>query len=69
MNRIRIFDYLDQYRSLKEEIAAAIDRALCSGELILGEEVEAFEREFTEYLGGTGKSVGVASVRMPWLLP
>lgn len=42
------------------EIRAAIDRVLASGRYILGPEVEAFEREFAEYLGG-GSVVGVAN--------
>src|SRR4029079_13555426 len=48
------------YLAHREEIDAAIARVLASGRYILGEEVEAFEREFAAYLGG-GECVGVAS--------
>ncbi len=41
-------------------IRAAIDRVLQSGNYILGPEVEAFEHEFAEYLGG-GHVIGVAN--------
>ena len=41
-------------------IRSAIDRVLISGSYILGPEVEAFEAEFAEYLGG-GFVIGVAN--------
>lgn len=37
------------YRELKEEIDAAIQRVIDSGIYILGHEVEAFEREYSDY--------------------
>jgi dTDP-4-amino-4,6-dideoxygalactose transaminase len=37
------------YRELKEELDAAYQRVMDSGWYILGEEVEAFEREFAQY--------------------
>jgi dTDP-4-amino-4,6-dideoxygalactose transaminase len=46
--------YLDlrtQYRSIKDEIDAAVLRVLDSTQYILGEEVTAFEREFAAYTG------------------
>ena len=46
--------YLDlrtQYRSIKDEIDAAVLRVLDSTQYILGEEVTAFEREFAVYTG------------------
>jgi dTDP-4-amino-4,6-dideoxygalactose transaminase len=48
--------YLDlgaQYRSIKPEIDAAIARVLESCQFVLGDEVEAFEREFATYCGAT----------------
>jgi dTDP-4-amino-4,6-dideoxygalactose transaminase len=57
---ITYFDYLPEYRRLKSEIDAAIQRVLDSGRLILGAEVEAFEEEFAAYTGAVG-AVGVAS--------
>lgn len=41
-------------------VRVAIDRVLASGRYILGGEVEAFEREWADYLGG-GHAVGVAN--------
>ncbi|MBX6744113.1 MAG: DegT/DnrJ/EryC1/StrS family aminotransferase [Acetobacteraceae bacterium] len=48
------------YRAQKQEIDAAIARALASGWYILGREGEAFEREFAEWLG-TARAVGCAN--------
>jgi dTDP-4-amino-4,6-dideoxygalactose transaminase len=55
--------YLDlkaQYRSIKDEIDAAVGRVLESGQFILGPEVAAFEKEFAAYCGG-GEAIGVNS--------
>ncbi len=49
-----------QYAAIKEEIDAAVHRVLESGWFILGQEVEAFEREFARYIG-CRYCVGVAS--------
>jgi dTDP-4-amino-4,6-dideoxygalactose transaminase len=48
------------YRAQKEEIDAAVARALASGWYILGKEGEAFEREFAAWLG-QGRAVGCAN--------
>jgi aminotransferase EvaB len=48
------------YLAAKAEIDAAIARVLASGHYILGPEVEAFEREFSAWLGVAG-TVGVAN--------
>ncbi len=48
------------YLAHADEIRAAIDRVLASGQYILGPEVEAFEREFSAYQG-SGYTVGVAN--------
>jgi len=57
---IPFFDYRPLYRALKPEIDAAIARVLDSGHLILGPEVEAFEREFAAHIG-VEHAVGVNS--------
>jgi dTDP-4-amino-4,6-dideoxygalactose transaminase len=57
---IQVFDYLRGYALLKDEIAAALQRVLESGQLILGPEVAAFEREFAAYVGAAS-GVGVNS--------
>lgn len=61
MKAIRVFDYLAQYRALEGEVLAAVRRVLESGKLILGPEVQAFEREFAQFLGGGVHAVGVAN--------
>jgi dTDP-4-amino-4,6-dideoxygalactose transaminase len=48
------------YLAQREEIDAAIHRVLDSGWYILGREVEAFEREFADWLGAA-HAIGVAN--------
>jgi len=48
---VPFLDIEASYRELREEIDAAVQRVLGSGRYILGEEVEAFEREFADYCG------------------
>ena len=62
MNTVRMFDYVEHYRQIESEIQAAILRVLESGWLVLGPEVEAFEREFATFLGAPeGLSIGVGN--------
>ena len=61
MTKVLAFDYLEQYAGIEQEIESAIKRVLKSGQLILGPEVQAFENEFAEWLGGGGYGVGVNS--------
>jgi len=49
---IPLIDLKAQYQSIRSEIETAALRVLASGEYILGSEVSAFEREFSEYCGG-----------------
>jgi dTDP-4-amino-4,6-dideoxygalactose transaminase len=49
--KIPILDLSYEIESLWEELNAAFQRVLRSGQFILGPEVEAFEREVAEYLG------------------
>src|SRR6476659_5373497 len=44
-------DLQSQYRAIKPEIDAAIQRVLDSAQFILGDEVTAFEREFAAFSG------------------
>jgi len=60
-------DLQAQYRSIKSEIDAAIQRVLDTSAFILGREVEAFEREFAEYVGAqecVGVSNGTAAIQL-----
>lgn len=48
---VPLVDLKAQYRSLKNEMDAAIMGAVAGGQFILGPEVEKFERDFASYLG------------------
>ncbi len=60
MNPIPVLDLSPEIDVLWDEINAAVQRVLRSGQFILGPEVEAFEREVAEYLG-VRHAVGVNS--------
>jgi dTDP-4-amino-4,6-dideoxygalactose transaminase len=49
-----------QFESYKNDIENAIDQVLSRSQYILGENVCAFEREFSDYVG-VGHAIGVAS--------
>lgn len=53
-------DLVAQYKELRVEVMAAVDKVLGSGQYILGDEVQAFEQEFARYCGA-GHCVGVSS--------
>lgn len=57
---IPVFDLARQIASIRDEIDAAIAEVVRSGWFILGRRVEAFEREFAEYLG-VPAAVGVGN--------
>jgi dTDP-4-amino-4,6-dideoxygalactose transaminase len=50
---IPLVDLRGQYLDIKPEIDAAIARVFESGQFVLGDEVAAFEREFSAYSGAT----------------
>ncbi|WGR92922.1 DegT/DnrJ/EryC1/StrS family aminotransferase [Bradyrhizobium sp. ISRA435] len=54
------WEYGREYDELRDEILAAVDRVFRSGQLILGPEGLAFERQMAESVGVTG-GVGVNS--------
>ncbi len=57
---IPFFDYRRQWNEHRNEILATIQRVLDSGQLILGPEVQAFEREFAAAIGAP-HAIGVNS--------
>jgi len=57
---VPLLDLVAQYREIKPEIDAAIQRVLDSGYFILGPEVSALEGEVADYLG-VSAGIGVAS--------
>ena len=64
---IRRVDLVAQYQVIKKDIDAAVARVLASGRYTLGQEVEAFEQEFADYLGASaviGVSDGTRAIAM-----
>src|SRR5229473_3525907 len=57
---IPLVDLKAQYQDVKVEVDAAVAAVLESGHFILGPEVQAFEREFSNYCN-TAFAVGVNS--------
>jgi dTDP-4-amino-4,6-dideoxygalactose transaminase len=57
---VPLFDTRTPLEPLRDEMSAAIERAVASGTYILGPEVGAFEREFADYCGAS-YGVGVAN--------
>ncbi len=53
---IKVWDYLAEYEQEREEVRSAIDGVLESGQLILGQNVVEFEKEFA---ASTGASYGI----------
>ena len=49
------WDYRREYDELRDEILAAVDRVFKSGQLILGPEGIAFERDMAGYVGVGGR--------------
>lgn len=60
LTRILTADPKAGFTAHADEIRASIERVLASGYYVLGPEVAAFEREWSEYLGG-GYTIGVAN--------
>ncbi len=58
--QIPFLDLNAQHAPLREELDAALDRVILTSDFVLGEDVDAFEKEFAEYCG-VDHCVGVAS--------
>lgn len=58
--RIAFADLAAQHEAIRDELDAALARVIARGDFILGEDVEAFEREFAAFCGAR-HAVGVAS--------
>jgi aminotransferase EvaB len=48
---IKVWDYLAEFETERDEVFAAIEKVLRSGQLILGESVRSFEAAFSKYCG------------------
>ncbi len=57
---VPLLDLQRQYRTIREEVLAAIERVCSSQQFILGSEVEHFEREIATFIG-VPSAVGCAS--------
>ena len=67
---VNVWGYLKEYEAERDEIMAAIEGVLTSGKLILGPNVDAFEREFAAYCGaahGVGVDNGTNAVMLALL--
>jgi len=60
MNTIPLLDLKAEYHVIQDAVRSAIDNVLESGQFILGEAVEQFERNFANYLG-IRHAIGVGS--------
>ena len=60
VNHVPLVDLKKQYNGIKKEIRAALDGVFNTGQYILGENVQAFEKEFAHYCDAKF-AVGVAS--------
>jgi dTDP-4-amino-4,6-dideoxygalactose transaminase len=58
--RVPFLDLARHVAAYRGELDAAIDRTLCAGRFVLGDEVGLFEQEFATYCG-TSYAVGVAN--------
>ena len=64
---VPFIDLTRQYRGIKEEILTATERVYEKGRFILGEEVSAFEEEFSHYCGvrfGIGVNSGTDALTL-----
>ena len=62
-----VLDLQRQYRQIREEALAAINRACDSQQLILGPEVEALEREIAEFTGAENAVACASGTDALWL--
>ncbi len=58
--KVAVLDLKAEYAELREEILPALDRVCRNASFVLGEEVEAFEKEFADFCG-TKHCVGLSS--------
>ncbi|WP_028476844.1 DegT/DnrJ/EryC1/StrS aminotransferase family protein [Nocardia sp. CNY236] len=64
---IRVWDYLPEYAKEKDDILDAVQTVFDSGQLVLGESVRGFEREFAAYHGVphcTGVDNGTNAIKL-----
>lgn len=57
---VPFLDLVRQYQDIRNEVIPAVEKVMCKGQFILGEEVDVFEEEFGRYCG-VDHCVGVSS--------
>ncbi len=65
--KVPVLDLKAEYAELRDEILPALDRVCQNASYVLGEEVEAFEREFADFCGSkhcVAMSTGTASLHV-----
>lgn len=68
--KIKFGDLKREYRTIEKEIDSVIKKILTKGQFILGEELEKFEKEFSEYCGvrfGVGVANGTEAIALSLL--
>ena len=69
-NMIPFLDLKAQYQNIRNEVRAAVDAVLESGQFVLGKEVESFEAEFAGYCQaqyGVGVNSGTSALHLALL--
>lgn len=57
---VPFMDLVTQYQDIRNEVIPVVEKVMCKGQFILGEEVDSFEKEFARYCGAK-YCVGVSS--------
>ncbi len=67
---INVWSYLEEYESYQEELSNIVKKVFQSGRLILGNSVETFENNFSNWVGskyGTGVGNGTDAIKLALL--
>jgi len=67
LDAVPLLDLHRQYKEIKEEILAALERVCASQQFVLGPEVEAFEREIAGFTGAAAAVACASGTDALWL--
>ena len=65
--KIKVWDYLEEYRLLKPQILQVVNKVFSSGQLILGPNVKHFEKNFSKFINvkhGIGVNSGTDAIQI-----
>ena len=65
--KINVWSYLDEYKALRSSILKEVDKVFLSGQLILGSNVESFEKNFSKSINvkhGIGVNSGTDAIQI-----